>query len=226
MPRTEGERVPLAVPAFFALTLALLLPSLPEYAAVWSAQPYTQGWIVAPAAIWLVWRERSVFRHVRIWRAPLAAAAVVSMIWFLATIAQARVVALAAVPAVLFLWSAAVFGQNAARRLAPAAGMFLLGSTVLGCAHDAAPGSHGPRQRRTRALARHSLAGGWKHHPHHVRFFPGRRRLRRSQLLDGGADPRSALRRGVLSQPPIEGCQCWGSPPWLRSSATGSVWGR
>lgn len=133
-PMTEaagGERV--ALVGLFALTAAVFLTSLPAFLEVWSAQPYTHGYLIAVATVWLVWRERDVFRRARVlWPPALAVAAVASSAWLVSTIAHIQVVVLAAVPIVLLAWAAAVFGRDAARRLTPVAAIFLLAVPLWG----------------------------------------------------------------------------------------------
>lgn len=75
------------------------------------------------ATVWLVWREREVLRVLSFRPAALLPVAGLSLFWFLGTIADARV---AVAPALVLAWSVALFGRNAAVRLAPAAATFPL----------------------------------------------------------------------------------------------------
>jgi EpsI family protein len=105
----------------------VFLTSLPAYLDVWSAQPYTHGYLIAIAVVWLVWRERDVFHESSGVRVPALLGTVgVSLMWLVATVAEARSVVLALVPLVLLAWAAAAFGGPAMRRLAPVAAMSLL----------------------------------------------------------------------------------------------------
>jgi EpsI family protein len=120
-----------AVAALFAVTATVFLTALPAYLDVWRAQPYTHGYLIAMATVWLVWRERDVFRRrAAIWPLMLAVLAGASLTWLVATILVARAVVLALVPILLLLWSAAVLGPEALRRLAPIAAIFLLAAPV------------------------------------------------------------------------------------------------
>ena len=110
----------------FAVTALLFLPTLTSYPTVWRAQPYTNGFLIALAGIWLVWRERAALRAVVPMSPMWLPAAGLSLLWMLAVIADIRVIAQSTLPLLLLLLTAAVFGRTAAVRLAPVAAIFLL----------------------------------------------------------------------------------------------------
>ncbi|HET9947946.1 MAG TPA: EpsI family protein [Longimicrobiales bacterium] len=119
--------------ALFALTLLLFLPTLASFADVWDAQPYTHGYLLALAVVWLLWRDRDTLREADVpWPQAAALAAGLSLFWFGAHVARARMPEQALLPLLLLLWCGAVFGRASVRRLWPAAAVFLLAVPVWG----------------------------------------------------------------------------------------------
>jgi EpsI family protein len=118
---------PRAGAMFFLLTAGAFSSTIPGYLELWRAQPYTHGYLVALAAVWLVWRERRALQVPgRILPGALWLTAGLSFLWLISTVMSVGTVVLTTVPLVLLAWVAAVFGAQAARSVAPAAVTFLL----------------------------------------------------------------------------------------------------
>src|SRR5690554_471495 len=119
--------------AAFALTLCLFFPTLASFPDVWQAQPYTHGYLIALASVWLIRRDREALRPTgEPWPPAVPVALAVSLLWFVAYVARARMPTQAVLPALLLLWTAAVLGARVATRLVPVAGVFLLAVPVWG----------------------------------------------------------------------------------------------
>jgi exosortase len=119
--------------ALFGGAVALFLPTLLLYPDVWRAQPYTHGYLIAAASVWLVWRERDVLREPAYsWAPAILLAAVLSLVWLVATISDTGMVAQASFPVLLLLWVTGVYGREAGKRLAPVAATFFLAVPVWG----------------------------------------------------------------------------------------------
>ena len=133
-PKPASDRRDAAIlAAIFSVTALAFLPTLRTFLDVWRAQPYTHGYLLALATVWLVWRERDVFREpTRTWAASFLAAAGLSLVWLVAAVADARVISEAAVLGLFFLWPATVYGPRAAQKLGPIAAIFLLAIPVWG----------------------------------------------------------------------------------------------
>lgn len=119
--------------ALFALFAFAVLPfaaSVAEYLSIWSAQPYTHGLPIALASAWLAWRERDVLLAPASWPPMVPVAALVSLVWLVATVADVRSGVLPSVPLLAVLWVFAVFGASAARRLAPIVAIFFIAVPV------------------------------------------------------------------------------------------------
>lgn len=83
-----------------------------------TTQGYSHGYLLAVVSAWLIWRRRAAFSHPDnraqwFWLLPLAG---VSLIWVAAYTMQVRIIQQLALPALLWLWIAAVFGWHCARR--------------------------------------------------------------------------------------------------------------
>ncbi len=108
----------------------LFLPTWLGFLSVWEAQPYTHGYLVAAAAIWLLWRQRTGARPGREARASWLVVALLSLVWCSATVMDAQVVAQLTLPPLLIAWVASLYGVGRARELAPIAVFFLLAVPV------------------------------------------------------------------------------------------------
>jgi EpsI family protein len=116
--------------AIFALAALLYTPTWVSYVDVWSEQPYTNGFLIAPAIIWLVWRQRGAFRLASPIRGMWLPVAGLSLLWMLAVVADTRVISQGTLPILLLLMATAVFGRPVAARLASVTAIFFLAVPV------------------------------------------------------------------------------------------------
>lgn len=115
----------------FFVTLGMFLPTLWSFHGVWASPTYAHGYLVAAAAVWLVWRERGHMRWSEGHRiASMAIALCLSLLWLCASIMDLQAVAQATLPPLFLAWVAAGLGSAAARRLGPIAAFALLAVPV------------------------------------------------------------------------------------------------
>jgi exosortase A len=109
-----------------AALLVAFWPTVLSMHGTWTRITYSHGYLVAPVVLWLAWRRR---------RALVTAAggagvvlvpiALLSLVWLAAVATNVQVIHQALLPVIGMLWVAAVGGWGAARRLLPAAVVFL-----------------------------------------------------------------------------------------------------
>jgi len=113
-----------------AITLVLFLPTLLSYPDAWRSATYNHGYLVAVATVWLIWRERASVRKSALagatWPPATLAAAALSFAWLFAMVTNVQSVHQTLLPVILLAWSGGVLGRDAARRLWPITGVFLL----------------------------------------------------------------------------------------------------
>jgi exosortase A len=103
------------------------LASLPD---VWSRYTYAHGYLIPPLVLWLAWRRRdALLRPVRAGAGAGMGAilplVLLSLVWFVAVVTNVQVIHQWAFPLILLLWVAVIAGWHAARRLLPAAVVFM-----------------------------------------------------------------------------------------------------
>lgn len=117
-----------------ALSLAAMLlafwPTLASLPDVWSRYTYAHGYLIPPLVLWLAWRRRdALLRPVRAGAGAGMAAilplVLLTLVWFVAVVTNVQVIHQWAFPLILLLWVAVIAGWRAARRLLPAAVVFM-----------------------------------------------------------------------------------------------------
>jgi EpsI family protein len=109
------------------ITAVAFLPTLLSFHDVWVRQPYTHGYLLLAAVVWLGWRNRrALVADGMGWSAALPLSVFVSLVWLVAHITDVQVVEQAALPVLLLLWVAASLGQGVAAPLVPLAALLLL----------------------------------------------------------------------------------------------------
>jgi EpsI family protein len=117
----------LVVGLLLAATLVAFTPTLLSYHDVWVRQPYTHGYFLLAATIWILWRERPrLGPESRVHESALPAAAVLSAIWFVGHVTSLQMIAQAVLPLLLLSWVAHALGRQAAERLLLVVALFLL----------------------------------------------------------------------------------------------------
>lgn len=106
--------------------LLVFWPTLGSMHGVWTRYTYSHGYLVAPVVVWLAWRRRdAILAPGPGASAALLPLAALSLLWFVAVVTHVQVIHQGLLPVILLLWAAAVGGWDAARRLLPAAVVFL-----------------------------------------------------------------------------------------------------
>lgn len=109
-----------------AALLVAFWPTVLSMHGTWTRYTYSHGYLVAPVVLWLAWRRRDAL----VTAAGGAGVALVpltllSLVWLAAVATNVQVIHQALLPVMAILWVAAVGGWAAARRLLPAAVVFL-----------------------------------------------------------------------------------------------------